>query len=110
MVTPHETLANLPAQLYKYSSLQEKRADWIEQLLVDGRLYFPRPAQFNDPLDCRIPPTFEASELKMLTPTQPSHTNSRNHPYHANIPKAVDRGNCQILDRGIPLSVTSMRA
>jgi hypothetical protein len=29
-------------------------------LIVDSALFFARPSMFNDPLDCRIPPSFEA--------------------------------------------------
>jgi len=36
------------------------RMEWTRNLIVDSALFFARPSMFNDPLDCRIPPSFEA--------------------------------------------------
>jgi hypothetical protein len=37
-------------QLYHY---QPFNADWLRQTIVDKRLYFSNPADFNDPWDCQ---------------------------------------------------------
>src|SRR5262245_18614998 len=68
-----ETLANdpriegivqrIPQALYKYLALDGERLEWARRLIVDRMLFFPSPSQFNDPLDCRIPPDFKASAL-----------------------------------------------
>jgi hypothetical protein len=49
-----------PPKLYKYTTLDGPRSDWTRSLIVDSALFFARPSMFNDPLDCRIPPSFEA--------------------------------------------------
>ena len=60
-----ELLKRLPQSLYKYSSLSGSRLGWMRRLLLDSELYFPSSGSFNDPLDCRIPPCFDASPLKI---------------------------------------------
>ena len=49
MGTKHRT----PEFLYKYRSLANR--DYIEQIIIDWRIYYPKPAQINDPFDCRMP-------------------------------------------------------
>lgn len=56
-----DSLKRLPSSLYKYSGVGEQRLEWLRRLVVDSELYFERPGNFNDPLDCRIPPSFEAT-------------------------------------------------
>src|SRR5262249_30709338 len=56
-------LNRLATNLYKYSGLSGDRLNWIRQLLVDCKLYFASRTQFNDPLDCQVPPSFDASML-----------------------------------------------
>jgi hypothetical protein len=55
---------SIPPLLYKYSGLAGDRLEWMRRLIVNSELYFAQPNTFNDPLDCRIPPRFEASALK----------------------------------------------
>jgi hypothetical protein len=62
-----EAAHNIPASLYRYFSLSDHRMKWMEQLIVNNRIYFPSSADFNDPLDCRIPPSFNGSSLKVET-------------------------------------------
>lgn len=50
-----------PAKLYKYTALDGSRMEWTRNLVVNSGLFFARPSLFNDPLDCRIPPSFEGS-------------------------------------------------
>jgi hypothetical protein len=38
--------------LYKYRSLSERSVPFVERTLLHNELYFPRPAEFNDPFDC----------------------------------------------------------
>jgi hypothetical protein len=56
-----EALRRMPAQLYKYSGILGDRLEWMRRLVVESQLYFAPPSAFNDPLDCRIPPTFDGS-------------------------------------------------
>ena len=53
-------LQRLPSRLYKFSGLDRDRLDWMRSLVVDSALYFASPSSFNDPLDCRVPPQFDA--------------------------------------------------
>jgi hypothetical protein len=46
--------------LYRYFA---KR--WAESLLLNGKIFFPCPADFNDPFDCQARLTFEGSRLKL---------------------------------------------
>ena len=38
--------------LYKFKSLNDDSRDHVLDMVENSRLYFPRPAQFNDPFDC----------------------------------------------------------
>lgn len=58
-------ISGLPEHLYHYRSLKGQRKEWIKETIVDSKLYFSRPNQFNDPLDCKIPPTFNSSSFKI---------------------------------------------
>jgi hypothetical protein len=49
-----------PEKFFKYTALDGERREWARNLVVDSALFFARPSMFNDPLDCRIPPSFEA--------------------------------------------------
>lgn len=53
----------MPEALYKYSGLSGRRLGWMQDLIVESKLYFAKPSSFNDPLDCRIPPSYDASAL-----------------------------------------------
>lgn len=55
-----EFAQRIPLKLYRYINIAGHRMDWARRLVVDSELFFPRPSSFNDPLDCRIPPTFQA--------------------------------------------------
>ena len=56
-----EQLERMPEVLYKYSGLSGHRLGWMRDLIVESKLYFAKPSSFNDPLDCRIPPSYDAS-------------------------------------------------
>ena len=56
-------LRRIPASLYKYSGVSGPRLEWMRKLIVDSMLYFASPTAFNDPLDCRVPPRYDASAL-----------------------------------------------
>jgi len=60
-----DLLKRIPPSLYKYSGLSGERIEWMRRLLVDSKLYFPPPSAFNDPLDSRIPPRYDASRLSI---------------------------------------------
>lgn len=47
------------AKLFRYAALasfknDEDRLEWARQVILDSRIYFPSPATFNDPFDCRV--------------------------------------------------------
>jgi hypothetical protein len=44
-----------PIYLYRYFAKQ-----WAESLLLKGKMFFPCPADFNDPFDCRAQVTFDS--------------------------------------------------
>jgi hypothetical protein len=58
-----DVMARLPRNLYRYSGIGGERLKWLRELLVDNRMFFPSPRQFNDPLDCRVEPDFKAFSL-----------------------------------------------
>lgn len=50
--------------LYKYREFdnKNKNMEWIQRIFTHNELYFPSPQQFNDPFDCRVQASFEASD------------------------------------------------
>ena len=56
-----KALKNMPPTLYKYCGVRNGRIDWIKRYLLGSELYFSPMTSFNDPLDCRIPMSFDAS-------------------------------------------------
>ena len=52
----------LPYTLYKYRSVTAENAKYVRSLIVDGELFFSTAAGFNDPFECQVAPSFEASE------------------------------------------------
>jgi Protein of unknown function (DUF2971) len=53
-------LKRIPSSLYRYSGLGGERLEWMRRLVVESELYFAAPSLFNDPLDFKIPTSFEA--------------------------------------------------
>lgn len=53
-------MADEPAEFYKYRSLADSgQVGFVEDILLNNRLYWPSPRQFNDPFDCApiaVPP------------------------------------------------------
>jgi hypothetical protein len=39
--------------LFRFSGISTQPVEYIEALLIDGRLYHPKPSQFNDPFECK---------------------------------------------------------
>ena len=60
-----KSIQNLPNHLYQYKNVTGKRMDWVKEIIADSNFYFSKAREFNDPLDCKIPPVFKASKLKM---------------------------------------------
>jgi DUF2934 family protein/DUF2971 family protein len=58
--TLDELIARIPSALFKYSGLDGERLEWMRRLIVDSQLFFTPPRYFNDPLDFRITPSFDA--------------------------------------------------
>jgi hypothetical protein len=55
------TQGSPPPKLYRYYSVAK-----AESLLKHGKVFFPVPADFNDPFDCRFNFLFKASRVKRL--------------------------------------------
>jgi hypothetical protein len=51
-----------PAFLYKYCTLDENNKTWIQRIFTSNELYFSSPQQFNDPFDCRVQASFDATD------------------------------------------------
>lgn len=47
--------------LYKYRSLDNENKKYVERIFLNNELYFPSPAFFNDPFDCKITLSMEAN-------------------------------------------------
>lgn len=60
-----EDLRRLPTHLYKFWGMSGAREGWVRRLIEKSELFFPSPKSFNDPMDCRVPPVFRASQLEM---------------------------------------------
>lgn len=76
-----EMLSRMPPYLYRYTHLDGNRREYARQVVVDSTLYFTASNAFNDPLDCRVPLSYKASELKIkhywreyIKDTQPPNT------------------------------------
>src|ERR1035437_4812899 len=41
-------------KLYRYYSCSGEYKDFVREVIVDNKLYFNSPKQFNDPFDCKI--------------------------------------------------------
>lgn len=51
-----------PVYLYKYRQLNDSSREWTRDIILNSQLYFASPDSFNDPFDCFVEPTFEASD------------------------------------------------
>jgi hypothetical protein len=76
-----------PSHFYRYRSLSESNAllaKYVEKTICGHGLFFPAPALFNDPFDCRPPFSFAATDdekrryLKRLTRKFSSSEGDRN--------------------------------
>ncbi len=56
-----------PAYFYRYRSLSAGAAEHVERTICHSEFYFPKPASFNDPFDCRPSFQFEASDKEMAS-------------------------------------------
>jgi hypothetical protein len=52
----------IPEFLYKYCNLDAKSREWIQRIFTSNELYFSSPQQFNDPFDCRVQASFDATD------------------------------------------------
>ena len=48
--------ANGTSTLYKFRSFQDQSRDWVRQILLESKIYFSHPDDFNDPFD--VAPVF----------------------------------------------------
>ena len=56
-----QLLDRMPPKLYKYCRVSDGRIDWIKRYLLSSELYFSSIANFNDPIDCNVPFSFDSS-------------------------------------------------
>jgi hypothetical protein len=51
--------------LYKYRALNGVNKNRVERIFTHDELFFPNPMQFNDPFDCKVELSLEASEEEL---------------------------------------------
>src|SRR5438067_2036584 len=52
---------SIPSKLYKYRLID----DFTKDIILNHRVYFCAPADFNDPFDCKMPLDFAASDTEL---------------------------------------------
>jgi hypothetical protein len=52
----------IPVVLYKYRDLSGGNREYVRQTIVNNRVWFSSPADFNDPFDCRAHMSFRGSK------------------------------------------------
>jgi hypothetical protein len=57
--TPLQTMSRAPDLLYRFTTI-----DRAEEIITQGKIFFPSPKDFNDPFDCKFRPVFTASARK----------------------------------------------
>lgn len=58
-------MTDSPERFYRYRSLADGKAEFVERTVHYGEIYFPKPSSFNDPFDCRPSFSFEATKAEM---------------------------------------------
>ena len=53
---------SIPEFLYKYFKLDAKNKKKIERIFTHNEIYFASPMRFNDPFDCRVHASFDATD------------------------------------------------
>jgi hypothetical protein len=61
-ITSKTAAPSIPEFLYKYCRLNENNREWIERIFRRNELYFASAPQFNDPFDCRVQASFDATD------------------------------------------------
>jgi hypothetical protein len=52
----------IPEFLYKYCKLNGRNNEWIQRIFTKNEIYFASPEQFNDPFDCQVQASFDATD------------------------------------------------
>lgn len=60
----------LPTSLYKYRSLSNESREYTLDIFRKCELYFSSPSEFNDPFDCKLPPSVVSKEMLAATLAQ----------------------------------------
>lgn len=60
----------LPTSLYKYRSLSNGSKEYTLDIFRKCELYFSAPSAFNDPFDCKLPPSIASKEMLAETIAQ----------------------------------------
>jgi hypothetical protein len=55
------TEEEIPEVLYKYRDLSGSNRDYIRQTIVENKVWFSSPEDFNDPFDCKVHASFSGS-------------------------------------------------
>ena len=69
--------------LYRYRSFAASERKYLEETIVENKLYFPPPAVFNDPFDCK--PTFSLEGTDRDKRKYAEKLLKRAHSYHVQI-------------------------
>jgi hypothetical protein len=52
----------IPEFLFKYCKLDAKNRKWIQRIFTHNEICFASPKEFNDPFDCRVQASFDATD------------------------------------------------
>src|SRR4051812_45833008 len=58
----HDVGLRLPYTLFKYIRTDDETTlARLKRLIVNGEMFFSRPSAFNDPFDCAVAPSYDAT-------------------------------------------------
>jgi hypothetical protein len=60
-------MVDCPEHFYRYRSLADDKAAFVERTPLYGEIFFPKPSSFNDPFDCRPSFSFESSTREIIS-------------------------------------------
>ncbi len=56
-----QAVEETPRVLYKYRDFLEPTRDHVRQIIVENKVWFSSPADFNDPFDCKVHTSFKGT-------------------------------------------------
>ena len=57
---------SVPSKFYKYRSIFGQSGEFVKRTVCEDEIYFPPPASFNDPFDCRPAFSFDVSDEELV--------------------------------------------